>query len=113
MSFRHQIDRILNHLSKSDKNDEGVYYYGHDTKALNQIKNMYKKCRICRSRLRWPFTKTVKCQNCFLTCHETCIKSVICPLGKKSDDQPMGIFESEVYSGQPWKTEDCVWLIQS
>ncbi|XP_022175096.1 uncharacterized protein LOC111037049 [Myzus persicae] len=116
MPFQNQINRILNRLhSKSDNNSEGAYYCGHDTKALNQLKNMYKKCRICRSYLKWPFTKTVKCQNCFLTCHETCMKTIMCPLGEKSDDRPMNIFESEVYTGQPWMTEEhhmCMRLIQ-
>ncbi|XP_025198250.1 uncharacterized protein LOC112596696 [Melanaphis sacchari] len=96
MSFKNQIDRFLNRLLKSGNNAEEMCYYGHDTKALNQLKNIYKKCRICRNCLRWPFTKTVKCQNCFLTCHETCIKSVMCPLGKESDDRSMGIFDPEV-----------------
>lgn len=34
--------------------------------------------------------------DCFLTCHKSCIKSIMCPLGKKSDDRLMGIFDSEV-----------------
>ncbi|CAH1725875.1 unnamed protein product [Aphis gossypii] len=115
MLFKNQIDRILNRLhSNSDDYVEEVYYCsGHDTKAMNHLKNMYKKCRICKSSLRWPLTKIVKCQNCFLTCHKSCIKSIMCPLGKKSDDRIMGIFDSEVYTGQPWEMEDCVRLIQS
>jgi len=39
---------------------------------------------------------SVYAADCFLTCHESCIKSIICPLGKKSDDRLMGIFDSEV-----------------
>jgi len=129
----HQPVKLYNYdifSSKSDDNSEGACYCGHDTKTMNQLKNMYKKCRICRSCLRWPFAKTVECQSkpieirfensflttlylicyyiiiyfvdiilwtdCFLISHETCMKSIICPLGEKSDDRPMNIFESEV-----------------